>query len=68
MKCIGNTHCNICYAAMTAAFEEQYEKLKKIGMEDCLEAKEFMWDFYADRDKENMDEASSDGDPSQWTY
>ena len=66
--CIGNKECIICYAAMTAAFDEAYRNLKKIGMEDCLEAKEFMWEFYAKRDKENMEEASGDGDPSQWTY
>ena len=67
-RCIGNKHCPICYEAMTAAFEKQYEELKKIGMEDILEAKEFMWEFFAKRDKENMEDSVEDGDPSQWTY
>lgn len=66
-RCIGNTHCSICYEAMTTEFDRQYQELKKIGMEDCLEAKEFMWEFFAERDRQNMEDAS-DGDPSQWNY
>lgn len=65
-KCIGDMSCIICYTAMTEAFDKQYKKLKEIGMEDCLEAKEFMWEFYAQRDKDNVED--QDGDPSQWTY
>jgi hypothetical protein len=54
-KCIGNTSCHICYAAMTDAFDKAYAKYKEIGMEDCIEAKEFMCDFFAERDKENAE-------------
>lgn len=67
-KCIGNQSCSICYTAMTVAFDKEYQKLKKIGMEDYLEAKEFMWEFYAARDNENAEELIGDGDPDQWTY
>lgn len=67
-RCIGNKECPVCYEAMTAAFEKQYQELKKIGMEDCLEAKEFMWEFYAERDRQNMEDSSPNGDPSQWNY
>jgi hypothetical protein len=53
--CIGNKECSICYDALCKAFDKAYESLKSIGMEDCLEAKEFMWDFYKQRDLDNMD-------------
>jgi len=74
-KCVGNTECRVCYAAMTAAFYKQREYLISIGMEACVpEAKEFMWDFYAERDKVNMEamqdelgEALIEGDPNKWT-
>ncbi len=53
-RCIGNTECPICYLAMTTEFDSQYQSLKAIGMEDILEAKEFMWEFYAERDRNNI--------------
>jgi hypothetical protein len=40
---------------MTDAFDKAYSRLKEIGMEDFIEAKEFMWDFFAERDKENAE-------------
>ena len=71
-KCVGNKECSVCYLAMTTAFDKQYQALKAIGMEDCLEAKEFMWEFYAARDIANVEKDISDldgdGDPSVWTY
>jgi hypothetical protein len=71
-NCIGNKECPVCYLAMTTAFDKQYQALKSIGMEGCLEAKEFMWEFYAARDSENIEKAANDqagdGDPSQWEY
>lgn len=54
-KCFGNQECDTCYTAMVAAFNEAYSNLKKIGMEDSLEAKEFMWEFYAKRDSEKAE-------------
>lgn len=58
--CIGNKECHICYAALCEAFDKAYKSLESIGMEDCLEAKEFMWDFYAQRDLNNAEEAFDD--------
>lgn len=49
-SCRGNTYCFICWGAMEHAFEKEYEELKAEGMEDYLEAKEFMWDFFDKRD------------------
>ena len=49
-KCKGNTHCFICWGAMEDAFEKEYAKLEAAGMEDNLEAKEFMWEFFEKRD------------------
>ena len=49
-RCKGNTYCFICWGAMEAAYEKEYAELKKEGMEDYLEAKEFMWDFFERRD------------------
>lgn len=71
-KCIGNKECEICYAAFCAAWDKEYVRYKAAGMEDFLEAKEFMWDFVAQRDRENIeneiDAAIDDSDESQWTY
>lgn len=68
-KCIGNTQCSICKAALEKAFDEEYNKLKETGDEDLLEAKEFMWDFFAKRDEENVEDVSPDMmDESKWTY
>jgi hypothetical protein len=57
-RCIGNMECNICYAGLCNAWDKEYKRYQEIGMEDCLEAKEFMWDYYAQRDKENAEEAT----------
>ena len=53
---------------MEAAFDKEYEALKAIGMEDCLEAKEFMWDFFAKRDESNVEDAIEESDPTKWNY
>jgi hypothetical protein len=54
---MGNQECSECYAGLVDSFEESYQNLKTIGMESILEAKEFMWDYYAQRDRENADDA-----------
>jgi len=59
---------------MRAAFYKQCQDLKDIGMEALVpEAKEFMWDFYANRDKMNIEaiqdelgQAEIEGDPNKW--
>ena len=53
---------------MEAAYDKEYEKLKSEGMEDYLEAKEFMWDFFAKRDESNVEDATEESDPTKWTY
>ena len=73
-RCVGNTECRVCYAAMRAAFYKQCQDLKDLGMEALVpEAKEFMWDFYANRDKMNIEaiqdelgQAEIEGDPNKW--
>lgn len=50
-SCKGNAYCLICWGAMEDAFDKKYASLKAEGMEDYLEAKEFMWDFFEKRDK-----------------
>jgi hypothetical protein len=67
-KCLGNKTCLICWGAMEAAFDKKYQEMKAEGLEDYLEAKEFMWDFFAERDKENVDDATEESDPTQWNY
>lgn len=47
MLYVANQHCLVCWGAMEAAYDKEYAKLKAGGMEDYLEAKEFMWDFFA---------------------
>ncbi len=64
-KCQGNTYCFICWGAMETAFEAEYARLEKAGMEDYLEAKEFMWDFFKKRD-EDIDDAPDDPDLTGW--
>jgi hypothetical protein len=51
--------CVICWGALEAAWDKEYAKLKAEGMEDYLEAKEFMWDFFEKRDKKRN---------IKWTY
>ncbi len=64
-ECRGNTHCAICWAALEAAWDVEYAKYKTIGMEDCLEAKEFMWEFFEKRDKE-IENVPDDADLTGW--
>jgi len=59
-KCIGNMECNICYAALEDFWNKEYARYKAGGFEHLLEAKEFMWDFYAQRDKENAEKAADE--------
>lgn len=49
-NCEGNNYCFICWGAMEDAFDKEYAKLRACGMEDYIEAKEFMWDFFSKRD------------------
>ena len=56
-KCIGNQECIECYEGLRSEFDKSYKALEAIGMESILEAKEFMWDYYAERDRENADDA-----------
>ncbi|MGE3320514.1 MAG: hypothetical protein AB7I18_14585 [Candidatus Berkiella sp.] len=53
---------------MEAAFDKTYKEMKAQGMEDYLEAKEFMWDFFDKRDQENADNAAEESDSSKWNY
>jgi hypothetical protein len=46
----------ICWGAMEAAFDKKYEEMKAEGMEDYLEAKEFMWEWFAKRDQNRADD------------
>ena len=48
-RCRGKTYCFICWGAMEVAFEKKYAELKEEGLEDYLEAKEFMWEFFEKR-------------------
>jgi hypothetical protein len=54
--------CNICYAALTSFWDKEFARYKEAGLEDLLEAKEFMWDFYAQRDKENTENVTDELD------
>lgn len=65
-ECWGNQECHICYKALVDAFDVSYQIYKAAGLEDCLEAKEFMWDFYADRDRAKADEAFDNVIPDEF--
>ena len=50
-RCAGHKSCLICWGAMEASYDKKYKEMEAEGMEDYLEAKEFMWDFFDKRDQ-----------------
>lgn len=39
---------------MEASYDKEYAQMKAEGMEDYIEAKEFMWEFFDKRDERNQ--------------
>lgn len=50
-------------------YEEQVKAFKEAGLDESLiDARDILWETYADSAEEKADEEFGDGDPSQWTW
>ena len=58
-----------CHQEAVKRYNERTKEFEAIGLDPSLiDARDILWEVYADSDEEKADEAFGDGDPSEWTW